>query len=156
MIDVGMNKVTDAAEFERLFAGNAKREESFRTKRSTLVGDVHPNRRRKLRERSRPSPAEWDRLRLRCSWQIRSRRQRCGEAHVCPRWLRSTPAVLKARFDRRHRCGQVGCGQDVLRSWEPKLSKPTRFLVNSCDREKRFMTKWYEPSAPGFSTRMAQ
>jgi methylenetetrahydrofolate dehydrogenase (NADP+)/methenyltetrahydrofolate cyclohydrolase len=42
VIDVGMNKVTDAAEFARLFAGNAKREETFRTKGSTLVGDVHP------------------------------------------------------------------------------------------------------------------
>jgi methylenetetrahydrofolate dehydrogenase (NADP+)/methenyltetrahydrofolate cyclohydrolase len=42
VIDVGMNKVTDPAEFKRLFAGNAKREETFRTKRSTLVGDVHP------------------------------------------------------------------------------------------------------------------
>lgn len=42
LIDVGMNKVTDPAEFERLFKGNAKREESFRTKGSTLVGDVHP------------------------------------------------------------------------------------------------------------------
>jgi methylenetetrahydrofolate dehydrogenase (NADP+)/methenyltetrahydrofolate cyclohydrolase len=42
VIDVGMNKVTDAAEFKRLFAGNAKREEIFRTKGSTLVGDVHP------------------------------------------------------------------------------------------------------------------
>jgi methylenetetrahydrofolate dehydrogenase (NADP+)/methenyltetrahydrofolate cyclohydrolase len=43
VIDVGMNQVTDRAEFERLFAGNAKREETFRTKGSTLVGDVHPN-----------------------------------------------------------------------------------------------------------------
>jgi methylenetetrahydrofolate dehydrogenase (NADP+)/methenyltetrahydrofolate cyclohydrolase len=43
VIDVGMNKVTDEAEFERLFAGNAKREESFRSKGSTLVGDAHPN-----------------------------------------------------------------------------------------------------------------
>jgi methylenetetrahydrofolate dehydrogenase (NADP+)/methenyltetrahydrofolate cyclohydrolase len=43
VIDVGMNKVTDRAEFERLFVGNAKREESFRTKGATLVGDVHPN-----------------------------------------------------------------------------------------------------------------
>jgi len=43
VIDVGMNKVTDRTEFERLFAGNAKREESFRTKGSTLVGDAHPN-----------------------------------------------------------------------------------------------------------------
>jgi methylenetetrahydrofolate dehydrogenase (NADP+) / methenyltetrahydrofolate cyclohydrolase len=42
VIDVGMNKVTDAAEFARLFAGNARREESFRAKGSTLVGDVHP------------------------------------------------------------------------------------------------------------------
>jgi methylenetetrahydrofolate dehydrogenase (NADP+)/methenyltetrahydrofolate cyclohydrolase len=42
VIDVGMNRVTDAAEFQRLFAGNAKREESFRAKGSTLVGDVHP------------------------------------------------------------------------------------------------------------------
>jgi len=42
VIDVGMNQVTDAAEFERLFAGNAKREETFRAKGSTLVGDVHP------------------------------------------------------------------------------------------------------------------
>jgi methylenetetrahydrofolate dehydrogenase (NADP+)/methenyltetrahydrofolate cyclohydrolase len=42
VIDVGMNKVTDRAEFDRLFAGNAKREEVFRSKGSTLVGDVHP------------------------------------------------------------------------------------------------------------------
>ena len=42
VIDVGMNQVTDRAEFERLFAGNAKREETFRAKGSTLVGDVHP------------------------------------------------------------------------------------------------------------------
>ena len=42
VIDVGMNQVTDRAEFDRLFAGNAKREETFRTRGSTLVGDVHP------------------------------------------------------------------------------------------------------------------
>jgi len=42
VIDVGMNQVTDGAEFERLFAGNAKREETFRAKGSTLAGDVHP------------------------------------------------------------------------------------------------------------------
>jgi methylenetetrahydrofolate dehydrogenase (NADP+)/methenyltetrahydrofolate cyclohydrolase len=42
VIDVGMNKVTDPAQFARLFAGNAKREETFRAKGSTLVGDVHP------------------------------------------------------------------------------------------------------------------
>ncbi len=42
VIDVGMNTVTDAAEFERFFAGNAKREETFRKKGSTLIGDVHP------------------------------------------------------------------------------------------------------------------
>src|SRR6202140_824674 len=42
VIDVGMNKVTDPEEFRRLFAGNVKREESFKLKGSTLVGDVHP------------------------------------------------------------------------------------------------------------------
>jgi len=42
VIDVGMNQVTDRGEFERLFAGNAKREETFRAKGSTLAGDVHP------------------------------------------------------------------------------------------------------------------
>src|SRR6202007_1950434 len=46
VIDVGMNKVTDPAVFQRLFGGrlykNAKREEIFRAKGSTLVGDVHP------------------------------------------------------------------------------------------------------------------
>ncbi len=46
VIDVGMNKVTDTAVFQRLFGGrlykNAKREDAFRTKGSTLVGDVHP------------------------------------------------------------------------------------------------------------------
>lgn len=43
VIDVGMNKVTEQAEFDRIFAGNAKREASFRAKGSTLVGDAHPN-----------------------------------------------------------------------------------------------------------------
>jgi len=42
VIDVGMNQVTERAEFDRLFTGNAKREETFRTRGSTLVGDVHP------------------------------------------------------------------------------------------------------------------
>lgn len=42
VIDVGMNTVTDAAEFQRFFAGNAKREETFQKKGSVLMGDVHP------------------------------------------------------------------------------------------------------------------
>ena len=42
VIDVGMNTLTDPAEFHRFFAGNAKREETFRKKGSTLIGDVHP------------------------------------------------------------------------------------------------------------------
>src|SRR6195256_5767352 len=41
VIDVGMNRVTDAAEFARLFAGNPKREENFKTKGFTLLGNVH-------------------------------------------------------------------------------------------------------------------
>lgn len=42
VIDVGMNQVTDRTEFERLFAGNKKREETFCAKGMTLAGDVHP------------------------------------------------------------------------------------------------------------------
>ncbi|MGB8985127.1 MAG: bifunctional 5,10-methylenetetrahydrofolate dehydrogenase/5,10-methenyltetrahydrofolate cyclohydrolase [Candidatus Sulfotelmatobacter sp.] len=45
VIDVGMNKVTDPAEFQRLFGSStssANREQNFRAKGSTLVGDVHP------------------------------------------------------------------------------------------------------------------
>lgn len=42
VIDVGMNTVTDPAEFQRFFAGNAQREETFRKRGSTLIGDVHP------------------------------------------------------------------------------------------------------------------
>lgn len=42
VIDVGINKITERTEFDRFFAGNKKREETFLAKRSTLVGDVHP------------------------------------------------------------------------------------------------------------------
>ena len=42
VIDVGMNKVTNRAEFDRFFKGNEKREQAFAKNGSTLVGDVHP------------------------------------------------------------------------------------------------------------------
>src|SRR5271157_4716603 len=42
VIDVGINRITDRKEFDRFFAGNKKREETFLAKGSTLVGDVHP------------------------------------------------------------------------------------------------------------------
>ena len=42
VIDVGINRITDRREFDRLFPGNKKREETFVAKGSTLVGDVHP------------------------------------------------------------------------------------------------------------------
>jgi methylenetetrahydrofolate dehydrogenase (NADP+) / methenyltetrahydrofolate cyclohydrolase len=42
VLDVGMNTITDAAEFQRFFAGNARRGELFRKKGSALIGDVHP------------------------------------------------------------------------------------------------------------------
>lgn len=42
VIDVGINRVTDRAEFSRFFAGDAQREKQFAEKGSTLVGDVHP------------------------------------------------------------------------------------------------------------------
>jgi methylenetetrahydrofolate dehydrogenase (NADP+)/methenyltetrahydrofolate cyclohydrolase len=42
VIDVGMNTVTDPAQFQEFFAGNEKRERDFAAKGSTLMGDVHP------------------------------------------------------------------------------------------------------------------
>jgi methylenetetrahydrofolate dehydrogenase (NADP+)/methenyltetrahydrofolate cyclohydrolase len=42
IIDVGINRITERADFDRFFAGNAKREASFAKNGSTLVGDVHP------------------------------------------------------------------------------------------------------------------
>jgi methylenetetrahydrofolate dehydrogenase (NADP+)/methenyltetrahydrofolate cyclohydrolase len=46
VIDVGINRVSDRAEFDRLFAGtlagSSRRLETFLAKGSTLVGDVHP------------------------------------------------------------------------------------------------------------------
>jgi len=45
VIDVGMNRITDPQQFQHLFGGlpvHAKRAETFRSKGSTLVGDVHP------------------------------------------------------------------------------------------------------------------
>jgi methylenetetrahydrofolate dehydrogenase (NADP+)/methenyltetrahydrofolate cyclohydrolase len=42
LIDVGMNRISERAEFDRLFAGNEKREAIFSKRGSTLVGDIHP------------------------------------------------------------------------------------------------------------------
>ncbi len=42
VIDVGMNRVTSREDFDRFFAGDARREKSFAEKGSTLIGDVHP------------------------------------------------------------------------------------------------------------------
>jgi methylenetetrahydrofolate dehydrogenase (NADP+) / methenyltetrahydrofolate cyclohydrolase len=42
IVDVGINRITEQADFDRFFAGNAKRAESFAKRGSTIVGDVHP------------------------------------------------------------------------------------------------------------------
>jgi methylenetetrahydrofolate dehydrogenase (NADP+)/methenyltetrahydrofolate cyclohydrolase len=42
IIDVGINRITERAEFERFFAGNAKREAAFKKRGSVVMGDVHP------------------------------------------------------------------------------------------------------------------
>ncbi|MFB3815023.1 MAG: bifunctional 5,10-methylenetetrahydrofolate dehydrogenase/5,10-methenyltetrahydrofolate cyclohydrolase [Terriglobales bacterium] len=42
VIDVGINRITDPAEFERLFPGDAPRAQQFAAKGSILAGDVHP------------------------------------------------------------------------------------------------------------------
>lgn len=42
LIDVGMNRIDTREEFERFFAGNAKREAAFAKRGSTVIGDIHP------------------------------------------------------------------------------------------------------------------
>src|SRR6202046_4329869 len=42
VIDVGINRVTTQAEFDKYFAGNGKREGGIKKRGSTIVGDVHP------------------------------------------------------------------------------------------------------------------
>jgi methylenetetrahydrofolate dehydrogenase (NADP+)/methenyltetrahydrofolate cyclohydrolase len=42
LIDVGINRITERADFDRFFAGDAKREAAFAKNGSTLVGDIHP------------------------------------------------------------------------------------------------------------------
>ncbi|MGH9415179.1 MAG: bifunctional 5,10-methylenetetrahydrofolate dehydrogenase/5,10-methenyltetrahydrofolate cyclohydrolase [Terriglobales bacterium] len=42
VVDVGVNRLTDAAEVERYFPGDAGRREEFARRGSTLIGDVDP------------------------------------------------------------------------------------------------------------------
>jgi methylenetetrahydrofolate dehydrogenase (NADP+)/methenyltetrahydrofolate cyclohydrolase len=42
LIDVGINRISDRALFDRFFAGNAKREAAFAKNGSVLVGDIDP------------------------------------------------------------------------------------------------------------------
>jgi len=42
VLDVGINRITDAAEAERIFASSPDKLAKFREKGSVLVGDVHP------------------------------------------------------------------------------------------------------------------
>jgi methylenetetrahydrofolate dehydrogenase (NADP+)/methenyltetrahydrofolate cyclohydrolase len=42
LIDVGINRITTREDFDRYFAGNAKREATFARNGSTIVGDIHP------------------------------------------------------------------------------------------------------------------
>ena len=42
LIDVGINRINTREEFDRFFAGNAKREATFAKRGSTIVGDIHP------------------------------------------------------------------------------------------------------------------
>jgi methylenetetrahydrofolate dehydrogenase (NADP+)/methenyltetrahydrofolate cyclohydrolase len=42
LIDVGINRISTREDFDRYFAGNARREASFQKNGSTIVGDIHP------------------------------------------------------------------------------------------------------------------
>jgi methylenetetrahydrofolate dehydrogenase (NADP+)/methenyltetrahydrofolate cyclohydrolase len=42
LIDVGINRLSTREEFDRFFAGDAKREAAFAKRGSVIVGDTHP------------------------------------------------------------------------------------------------------------------
>jgi methylenetetrahydrofolate dehydrogenase (NADP+)/methenyltetrahydrofolate cyclohydrolase len=42
LIDVGINRITDAAEVEEFFPGDAERAATFAKRGSVVVGDIHP------------------------------------------------------------------------------------------------------------------
>jgi methylenetetrahydrofolate dehydrogenase (NADP+)/methenyltetrahydrofolate cyclohydrolase len=56
VLDVGINRLTDAADVERIFAHSPQRIERFREKGSTLVGDVHPGDMQRLAGAYTPVP----------------------------------------------------------------------------------------------------
>ena len=43
LIDVGINRISTREEFDRYFAGDAKREAAFQKRGSVIVGDIHPH-----------------------------------------------------------------------------------------------------------------
>jgi methylenetetrahydrofolate dehydrogenase (NADP+)/methenyltetrahydrofolate cyclohydrolase len=43
LVDVGMNRISSQEDFNRFFAGNAKREKTFKEKGSVLMGDIDPH-----------------------------------------------------------------------------------------------------------------
>jgi methylenetetrahydrofolate dehydrogenase (NADP+) / methenyltetrahydrofolate cyclohydrolase len=42
LIDVGINRISTREDFDRYFAGDAKREAAFQKRGSVIVGDIHP------------------------------------------------------------------------------------------------------------------
>jgi methylenetetrahydrofolate dehydrogenase (NADP+) / methenyltetrahydrofolate cyclohydrolase len=42
VVDVGINRLSDRADVERIFRGSAEKLDAFARKGSVLVGDVHP------------------------------------------------------------------------------------------------------------------
>ncbi len=56
VLDVGINRVTDAADAERIYAANPERLEKFREKGSLVVGDVHPGDMEELASAYTPVP----------------------------------------------------------------------------------------------------
>src|SRR5690606_10236955 len=56
VLDVGMNRLTDAAEVSRAFSAHPEKVERFREKGSALVGDVHPGDMEELASAYTPVP----------------------------------------------------------------------------------------------------
>jgi methylenetetrahydrofolate dehydrogenase (NADP+)/methenyltetrahydrofolate cyclohydrolase len=92
VIDVGTNRLTDAALAEKLFANNAKRLEKFREKGFTTVGDVHPEA-AQVAGAITPVPGGVGPLTIAMlmSNTVKAARLRRGQGAATPRTVAATP-----------------------------------------------------------------
>ncbi len=104
VIDVGINRITDAAEAERIFANFPAKLAQFREKGSVLVGDVHPDV-AEVAGALTPVPGGVGPLTIAMLMSNTVKAARLRRGASCERHSRCAPDAAR-RADRRDRCGK--------------------------------------------------